>query len=99
MPGGLLDVGQCFDGQGHPLPLAAMSAEARACVASVKVVTRARAVGDAVVTVADVKLWDKMRALELLATYLGLLKKQVEHSGGIDLVARLQAARQRGRVA
>jgi len=40
-----------------------------------------------------------VRALELVATYLGLLKKQVEHSGEIDLVARLRAARQRGRAA
>ena len=49
-----------------------MSAEARACVASAKVVTRQARAGDAaVVTVADVKLWDKTRALELVATYLG----------------------------
>lgn len=40
-----------------------------------------------------------VRALALVATYLGLLKKQVEHSGGIDLVARLRAARRRGRAA
>jgi hypothetical protein len=42
-------------------------------------------------TVSDVKLWDKIRALELAATHLGLLKKKVEHSGEIDLVKRLQA--------
>ena len=52
---------------------------------------RWRATGP-VVTIADVKLCDKCRALELAATYLGLLKKQVERSGGIDLVKRLQAA-------
>ncbi len=37
--------------------------------------------------------------LELVAAHLGLLKKQVEHSGEIDMVKRLQAARQRGRAA
>jgi hypothetical protein len=47
-------------------------------------------------TVYDLKLRANSRALELAATYLGLLKKQVEHSGEIDLVARLRAARQRG---
>ena len=94
------DIGQCFDAQGNLLPMAAMSPEARACLASVKVVTRhAPAADGSVITVADVKLWDKIRALELVATYLGLLKKQIEHFGGIDLVARLQAARLRGRVA
>ena len=50
---------------------------------------RWRATGP-VVTIADVKLCDKCRALELAAIYLGLLKKQVERSGGIDLVKRLQ---------
>ena len=58
------------------------------------VVTRQAPAGDgSVVTVSEVKLWDKVRALELAATYLGLLKKQVEHSGEIDLVKRLQAAK------
>ena len=45
------------------------------------------------------KLWDKLRALELAAQHLGLLKHLVEHSGGVDLVARLRAVRLRGRVA
>jgi hypothetical protein len=77
-----------------------MSPEARACLASVKVVTRQAAVGDgAAVAVTDVKLWGKIRALELLATYFGLLKNQVEHSGEVDLVQRLRAARLRGRAA
>jgi hypothetical protein len=48
---------------------------------------------------ARVKLCDKMRALEMAANHLGLLKHKVEHFGGVDLVARLRAARQRGRVA
>ncbi len=74
--------------------------EAHSAVASVKVVTRQAPAGDgSVVTVSDVKLWHKLRALELAATHLGLLKKKVEHSGEIDLVARLRAARQRGRAA
>jgi hypothetical protein len=42
-----------------------------------------------VVSVYDVKLWDKVRALELAATYLVLLKKKVELSGEIDLEKRL----------
>jgi hypothetical protein len=61
------------------------------------VVTRHAPAGDGRVdTVYEVKLWDKLRALKLAATHLGLLKKKVEHSGEIDLVARLRAARQRG---
>jgi hypothetical protein len=46
-----------------------------------------------------VKLCDKLRAVELAAQHLGLLKYRVEHAGGVDLVARLRAARLRGRVA
>ncbi len=67
--------------------------EAHSEVASVKIVQRTSPAGGGPVAVADVKLRDKIRALELAATYLGLLKKKVEHTGEIDLVTRLRAAR------
>ena len=96
----LSDSGALLDNEDKPLPVHDRPLEAHAAVASLKVVTRHAPAGDvSVVTVSEVKLWDKIRALELAATYLGLLKKQVEHSGEINLVKRLQAARQRGRAA
>ncbi len=96
----LIDIATLFDSRGHPLPVTDWPPEAHAAVASVKVVQRkSPGCDEPVITVHEVRLWDKMRALELAATHLGLLKKQVEHSGGIDLVKRLQAARQRGRTA
>ena len=50
-------------------------------MASESVVTRHSRAGDGLMeTVSEVKLWDKMRALELAATQLGLMKKKVEHS-------------------
>jgi phage terminase small subunit len=96
----LFDIAKLFDAEGHPLPVHDWPVEAHAAVASVKVVTRRSPASDGQVdTVYEVKLLDKLRALELAATHLGLLKKKVEHSGGIDLVERLRAARQRGRAA
>ena len=51
---------------------------------------RTRAVGDATVEESTVKVrvWDKVRALELLAKHLGLLTEQVDHkhSGRFELV-------------
>jgi len=96
----LFDIATVFDSQGHPLPVTDWPPEAHSAVASVKVVQRHSRAGDGLMeTVYEVKLWDKIRALEMAATYVGLLKKKVEHSGEIDLVKRLQAARQRGRAA
>jgi hypothetical protein len=33
--------------------------------------------------VARVRSWDKLRALEILAKYFGLLKERIEHSGSV----------------
>jgi hypothetical protein len=39
----------------------------------------------------------KVRALDGLAKHFGLLVERIEHSGSVDLVHRLEAARQRGK--
>ena len=44
----------------------------------------------------EVRFWDKVRALEDLAKHFGLFVEKVEHTGSVDLVHRLQAARRRG---
>ena len=94
----LFDIASLFDYEGHSLPVNDWGPEVQTAVAGVKVVRRLWRAGDEpVVTADDVKLWGKIRALALVATYLGLRKKHVEHSGVIDLVARLQAARPRGK--
>jgi hypothetical protein len=47
------------------------------------------------VHVTKVRTWDKVRALEILAKYLGLLVEKVEVSVSDDLAARLAAGRNR----
>jgi phage terminase small subunit len=93
------DLAGCFDAAGNLLPLADMSPEARAAVASVKVVKRSADDDDRLDEVHEVKFWDKVRALEQLAKHFGLLVERIEHTGSVDLVHRLQAARQRGKPA
>ncbi len=96
----LFDIRTLFDATRKLLPITGWPVEARSAVAAVKVVTRPIVTGETVADVVyEVKLWDKMRALEFAANHLGLLKHKVEHSGEIDLVARLRAAHQRGRAA
>ena len=53
-----------------------------------KVLTELLGVGYATVTSTDVRVSDKLRALELLAKHLGLLTEQVDHkhSGRFELV-------------
>ena len=81
----LFDIATLFDHEGHLLPVSEWPPEAHSAVASVKVVQRHSRAGDGLMETAyEVKLWDKIRALELLATHLGLLKKKVEHSGEVD---------------
>ena len=61
--------------QGDLRPLADMSPEVRSTVASLKVVKRNLTTGDGVVdTIHEVKLWDKLRGLEMLAKHFGLIK-------------------------
>jgi hypothetical protein len=73
-----------------------MPTELRRAVASVKVIKRNLVSGDGKTDeIYEVKFWDKVRALESLAKHFGLLIDRVEVSGSVDLVHRLQAARQR----
>ena len=92
------DLTGCFDASGNLLPLSEMRPEARAAVASVTVVRRNLASDDGCVDeVHQVRFWDKLRGLETLAKHFGLLVERIKHTGSVNLVHRLQAARQRGK--
>jgi hypothetical protein len=62
----------------------------------VKVVKRNPPSVGGVDEVREVRFRDKVRALEALAKHFGLLVERIEHTGSVDLVQRLHAARQRG---
>src|SRR5262249_54094548 len=76
---GLSDIGALFDEHGKLRPLHTLSTEVRATIASVKITGKNLTAGDGVQEdVVEVKLWDKVRALEALAKHFGLLVERVE---------------------
>lgn len=75
----------------------AMPPELRVCIASVKVRTENLTAGDgAQDTTVEIKLWDKVKALELCARYLKMLTDKQEVQLTVDeRTTRLLAARAR----
>jgi phage terminase small subunit len=83
---------------GNLLPLEQFSDELASAIASVKIIKRNLTSGDGQVDeIHEVKFWDKVRAIEQLAKHFCLLVERIEHTGSVDLVHRLQAARRRGK--
>lgn len=80
------DLRTLFDEKGDLRPLHTLTADQAACIAGVEVVIKNAKAGDGVTdTVHKIKIWDKPKALEMLAKHFGLLVEQVKHSGGIVL--------------
>jgi phage terminase small subunit len=81
------DLGVFFDANGNLRPLKDLTEEERAALASVKVVTRPIAGGEKgdVEYVHEVRLWDKVKALETLARHLGMLLDRTKVEGKIAL--------------
>jgi phage terminase small subunit len=78
------DIGQVFDAQGRLKPLDELLPAVRACMASVKATKKHLSVGgDTHEDVVEVRLWDKLRALEMLAKHYALLTERVAHEGEI----------------
>jgi phage terminase small subunit len=77
---------ELFNEQGKVLPIIEWPAELRAAIGSFEVVRGNVDAGDGKFDdVIKVKLWDKPKALEMIAKHLGLLTERVEHSGGIAI--------------
>ena len=82
----LSDVRGLFDQDGNLRPIHTLTPEQAAAIASLEVVKKNVAAGDGHVdTIHKVKVWDKTRALEMLAKHFGLLVEKLEHSGSIAL--------------
>ena len=79
------DIRQLFTMDGNLLSIEDLPPSVAAAISSVEVVTRQAGAGE-VEHVAKVKLWDKMRALELLVKYLQLIKP--EPTGREAIVSR-----------
>ena len=78
------NVQELFDEQGNLRPIQSLTREQAACIASLEVVKRNMTAGDGVVdTIHKLKVWDKAKALEMLAKHFALLTEKVEHSGEV----------------
>ena len=72
--------------------ITSMDEDIRRCIASVKVRTENLSAGDDKQDqTVEVKLWDKVKALELCARALGMLKDTTTHEMSEELLARLDA--------
>jgi phage terminase small subunit len=80
------DIRGLFDERGNLRPLHELSAEQAAAVASFEVVKQNIYADDGKVdTVHKLKVYDKTKALDMLAKHFGLLTEKIEHSGAIAL--------------
>jgi len=80
------DIGEVFDEDGNLKNLATLSKDTRAALASCKVLRTNLVSGDGVrEQVHEVKMWDKLKALEIAAKHLGMLDERVEHDVSIEV--------------
>ena len=90
------DIRLLYDDMGQILPVADWPADVAVAVASTKTLKMNLDATDGEQnTVVEVKLYDKFRALEALATHLQLLNKKLDVTVEIDVVKYLQAGRAR----
>ncbi len=80
--------------------LSELTREQAACIASVELLRKNVEAGDGHIdTVLKFKLWDKLKALEMLAKHFSLLVERLDISGTVEiknqLRARLEGARKR----
>lgn len=80
------NVQDLFDEQGNLRPIHTLTREQAACISSLEVIKKNAQAGDGQTDIVHkVKVWDKIKALEMLAKHFALLTEKVEHSGGIDV--------------
>lgn len=85
-----------WDAQGNLKPLHELTDAQAAAVAGVEVIIKNAEAGDGKTDrVHKIKMWDKPKALEMLAKHFSLLTDVLHVSGDADVIAKLQAARKR----
>ena len=97
---GFSDYRQLFDKDGKLRPITELSPDIRAAVASAKLTKKNLTAGDGVQEdVVEVKLWDKVRALELLAKHFALTQEVVHVVDDVAMLDRLDKVKERNRLA
>ena len=80
------DLRGLFDEAGNLVPIHKLTDEQAASLASVEVIIKNAKAGDNQTdTVHKIRVWDKPKALEMLAKRFGLLIERVQHEGGVEL--------------
>jgi phage terminase small subunit len=80
------DLRGLFDEDGNLKPIKDLTADQAAGLASLEVIKKNAQAGDGIVdTIHKLRIWDKTKALDLLARHLGLLREDVQHQGEIIL--------------
>lgn len=75
-----------FDESGNLKPIHQMTREQAAAIASLEVIKKNAEAGDGKTDVVHkIRVWDRVKSLEILADYFGLFKQQLEHSGKIEI--------------
>lgn len=90
------DIRGLFDATGNLKPLHTLNEDEAAAIASMEVVVKNAQAGDGHMdTIHKIKVWDKTRALEMLAKHFALLVERVQIEDEDGRIARLLAGRQR----
>ena len=80
----LVDLRGFFDDAGNLKAIKDLTAEQGAALASFEIIKKNAEAGDGIIdTVHKVKVWDKPRALEMLAKHFGLLIEKIDHMGSL----------------
>lgn len=91
-----MDIGVLFDASGNLRPLHQLSPEERSAIAGMEVIIKNAEAGDGKTDkVHKIKLWDKVRTLEMLGKHYKLLSDTINVTADDALIAKLQAGRKR----
>ena len=92
----MVDLRSFFDEHGNFKAIKDLTPDQGAALASFEVVKKNAEAGDGQIDIIHkFKVWDKPRALEMLAKHFGLLVERIEMSGKVSVMDRLLAARKR----
>lgn len=81
-----VDARSFWDDTGNLKPFSELDADQGAALAGFEAIIKNAKAGDGITDeIHKIKMWDKPRALEMLAKHFGLLTDKVEHSGGIEI--------------
>ncbi len=90
------NVQDLFDEHGDMRPIHKLTREQAACISSLEVIMKNATAGDGKIDrILKVKVWDKVRTMEMLGKHFALLDERVRIEGSENLIQALFAGRER----